>query len=64
MPQVAFCSIALRQLHEILNSEINDKKSVLNKDALMDQFIEINSRLAINWCKTIVDATDFLKIQQ
>lgn len=27
MPQVAFCSITLRQLHEILNSEITDKKN-------------------------------------
>lgn len=47
MPQVAFWSINLRQLHKILNSEITDKKSVLNKDAVMDQVIEINSRLAI-----------------
>lgn len=45
---MAFCSITLRQLHEILNSAITDKKRVLNKHAVMDQVIEINSRLSIN----------------
>lgn len=42
-----FLLYSLRQLHEILNSEITDK-IVLNKHAVMDQAIEINSRLAIN----------------
>lgn len=45
---MAFCSITFRQLHEILNSAITVKKRVLNKHAIMDQVIEINSRLAIN----------------
>lgn len=48
VPHVAFCSITRRQLHEILNSSITGKKRVLNKHAIMDQVIEINSRPAIN----------------
>lgn len=45
---MAFCSITHRQLHEILKGEITGKKKALNKHATMDQFIEINSRPAIN----------------
>jgi len=48
MPHVVFCSITLRQLHEILNSAITGKKRVLNKHDIMDQVIEINSISAVN----------------
>lgn len=48
VPHVAFCSITHRQLHEILNSAITGKKRVLNKLAIMDRVIEINSRPSIN----------------
>lgn len=48
-PHVTFCSIILRQLHEILNSAITGKKKIaLNKHAIMDYVIAINTRSAIN----------------
>lgn len=64
-PHVTFCSIILRQLHEILNSAITGKKKkiALNKHAIMDYVIAINTRSAINWCKFIAVVTLFHEIQ-
>lgn len=61
---MTFCSIILRQLHEILNSAITGKKKIaLNKHAIMDYVIAINTRSAINWCKFIAVVTLFHEIQ-
>lgn len=54
-PYLAFGSITLRQLHEILNSVITGKIKALNKHAIMDHVIPFNTSSGTKWSKFIAD---------